>query len=200
MTVHHLASSEMSTMHATSQNQFRRTWRALIASTALCAALLSQHGTLAAEPLSVGSTLPELTFKDQHDKPVAIPPDTRWILIASEKPVSDMVSAVLSAEPPGVMSRTRLIYVADISGMPALITHMFALPKLRELPFSIALVREVAEVNQLSDFPRQPGAATLLRLENGRIARLGAVHSAAELRSALELPLATFFNPPKSPP
>jgi hypothetical protein len=125
----------MNTMNVSRQNQFRRAWRALSASLVLCAALLSQHGTLAAAPLSVGSALPELTLKDQHDKPVAIASDIRWVLIASEKQVSDMVSAVLSTEPTGVMARIRLVYVADISGMPALITRMFALPKLRELPF-----------------------------------------------------------------
>jgi hypothetical protein len=180
----------MNTMNAASPNLLRHTWRAFTASTVLCAALFSQHGTLAAASLAVGSTLPDLALKDQHDKPVAISSDTRWVLIASEKPVSDMVSAVLSAEPAGVMARMRLVYVADISGMPALITRMFALPKLRELPFSIALVREAAEMTQVADLPRQQGAATLLRLENGRIAQLAAVRNAAELRSAFGLPAA----------
>jgi hypothetical protein len=175
-------------MNASSCSQRLHTWRTLCAATVLCAALISHHGPLTAAPLSEGSALPELTLNDQHDKPVAIPSGTRWVLIASEKSVSDMVGSVLLAEPAGVMARTGLLYVADISGMPAPITRMFALPKLRKLPFSIALVRESAEVNQVSDFPRRPGAATLLRIENGRVAHLGAVHSAAELRSALGLP------------
>ena len=182
----------MSTINLASQNQLRSAWRALSAYTVLCAVLLSQHGILAAAPLSVGSALPEMKFKDQHDKPVVIPPDTRWVLMASEKPVSDMVSAVLSAEPAGVMTRMRLVYIADISGMPALITRMFALPKLRELSYSIALVREADEVAVVADFPRQTGTATLLRLENGRISSLGAVRTAAELRLGLGLPPATY--------
>ena len=48
----------------------------------------------------------------------------------------------------------RLVYVADISGMPALVTRMFALPKMRELPFPIALVREDAHLAQVADIPR----------------------------------------------
>ena len=76
--------------------------------------------------------------------------------------------------------------------MPALITRMFALPKLRELSYSIALVREADEVAVVADFPRQTGTATLLRLENGRISSLGAVRTAAELRSGLGLPPATY--------
>ena len=165
----------------------RRTGRAFIASTVLCTALLLPHEPLTAAPLTVGSALPELALMDQHDKPVTIPPDTRWLLFASEKTVSDMISAVLSAEPAGVLHRLRLVYVADISSMPAPITRMFALPRLRELPFPIALVREGAEVSRVAELPRHSGAATLLRLENGRIVHTGAVRSAAEMRTALGL-------------
>ncbi len=82
----------------------------------------------------------------------------------------------------------RLIYLADISGMPAIVTSMFALPKLRSLPFSIALVRDANEATQIADLPRQPGTATLLRLEDGRITRLDAVRNSTELRLALGLP------------
>ena len=153
----------------------------------LCAATLSLHTPAAAAPLAVGSTLPTLTLNDQHDKPVAIPPDTRWVLFAKEKAVSDMATAVLSSEPAGVLGRAHLVYVVDISGMPALVTRMFALPKLRDLPFPIALVREAAEVAQVADLPHQTGAATLLRLDGGRIDQVTAVRSADELRTALGL-------------
>lgn len=162
-------------MNAASQSPLRRLLRALRSYAVLSTVLLSLHGTLAAAPLSVGSVLPTLTLKDQHDKRVVIPSDTQWVLFASEKSVSDMVSAVLSTQPADVVAGMRLIYLADISGMPAIVTSMFALPKLRSLPFSIALVRDANEVTQIADLPRQPGAATLLRLEDGRITRLDAV-------------------------
>lgn len=140
-----------------------------------------------AAPLGAGAALPALVLKDQHDKPVAIPADTRWVLFSAEKPVSDMVGAVLSAEPAGVMGRLHLVYVVDISKMPGMVTRMFALPKLREQPYPIALVREAPEVAQVADLPRQPGAATLLHLDSGRITKVTAVASAAELRTALQL-------------
>ena len=160
-------------------------WRKFAWSATLCLAALTVHGPVVAAPLGAGSALPTLTLKDQHDKPVAIPPDTRWVLFSAEKSVSDMVGSVLSAEPAGAMGRAHLVYVADISAMPAMMTRMFALPKLRELPYSIALVREAADIAQVADLPRQPGAATLLRLDNGRIAQVTAVGNAADLRAAL---------------
>ena len=162
-------------------------WRKFAVPATLCLAALCVHGPTGAAPLAAGSALPALTLKDQHDKPVAIPADTRWVLFSAEKSVSDMVGTALSAEPAGAMGRMHLVYVVDISAMPALMTRMFALPKLRDLPYSIALVREAAEVAQVADIPRQPGAATLLRLDNGRITQVTAVGSAADLRTALQL-------------
>jgi hypothetical protein len=140
-----------------------------------------------AAAFAVGEPLPTLTLNDQHDKPLSIGPETRWLLFTSEKAVGDMVSSVLSAEPVGVLDRLHLVYVADISAMPAVVTRMFALPKLRALSFSIALVRDPMQIAQLSELPRQPGSATLLRLEERRVVQVITVGSAGELRAALGL-------------
>lgn len=131
--------------------------------------------------------MPPLTLEDQHDKPVSIVPATRWLVFANDKVGSDLVSAALSSEAPGVLERLQLVYVADISAMPAMVTRMFALPKLRGLPFPIALVRDPVQVAQVAGLPRQPGSAALLRLESARIEEIIMVGSAAELRAALGL-------------
>lgn len=167
---------------------YRAYWTTLLAALlgALC---LAMHLSAEAAPLVVGSAMPALSLKDQHDKPVVLRRETNWVAFTGEKAVSDMVSAVLSAEPAGVVERLRLVYVADISGMPALVTRMFALPKLRELSFPIGLVREAGQVAQTADLPRQAGAATLLRLADGRVLEILAVRNAAELRAALDLPV-----------
>jgi hypothetical protein len=157
------------------------------AAMALSAALWISVSATAA-PLAAGSAMPTMILNDQHDKPVAVGPATRWVVFTAEKPVSDMVSAVLAAEPAGVADRLRLVYVADISGMPALVTRMFALPKLRELPFPIALVREPTQVAQVTDIPRTAGSATVLRLEDGRLTQVATARQAAELRALLGLP------------
>jgi hypothetical protein len=159
----------------------------LAAATLLCLPLAAW-----AAPLASGAALPALQLRDQHDRPVTASASTRWLLFANEKAASDMASAVFAAEPAGVLDRLHLVYVADISGMPSLVTRMFALPKLRELPFPIGLVREpeqVAQVSRVAELPRQPGGVTLLRLSDGRVLETLAVRNAAELRAALGLPL-----------
>jgi hypothetical protein len=154
----------------------------------VCALALALPLTAEAAPLAAGSVMPTLSLNDQHDKPALVGPSTRWVVFTAEKPVSDMVSAVLAAEAAGVADRLRLVYVADISGMPALVTRLFALPKLRELPFPIALVRDPAQVAQVADIPRVPGSATVLRIDAGRVAQVVMARQAAELRAAIGLP------------
>ena len=51
-----------------------------------------------------------------------------------------------------------------------------------------------SQYTQVADLPRQPGAATLLRLDNGRIAQVTTVGNAADLRAALA------WAPPKTAP
>jgi len=161
-------------------------WPAALAALACTLAIALPLQSNAAA-FAVGEPLPTLTLNDQHDKPLSIGPDTRWLLFTSEKAVSDMVNSVLSAEPVGVLDRLHLVYVADISAMPAMVTRMFALPKLRALSFSIALVSDPMQIAQVTELPRQPGSATLLRLEERRIVQVITVGSAGELRAALGL-------------
>ena len=138
----------------------------------------------AAQPLVPGAAVAPLTVEDQHGKPLTVGPGTRIVLFAADKAASDFVSETLGAQPAGVLDRLNAVYLADISGMPALVTRMFALPAMRELPFPIGLGRDAA---QLADLPRQKGAATLLRLGEGKVTGLEYLRDAAQLRQAMGL-------------
>ncbi len=142
---------------------------------------------VAAAPLVPGMATPTITLADQHGKPVRVDAGTHRLLFSAERPVSDMVSKLLSAQPAGVLERQQTVYVADISSMPALVTRMFALPKMRELPFSIGLATDAAMAAQLADLPRQPGAATVLRFVDGRLADIHLARNESQLRAALGL-------------
>ena len=109
---------------------------------------------------------------------------TRQVVFTAEKAVSDWVNRVLGEQGTVTLAQSKTIYVADISAMPAVIARMFAIPKLRELPFSIALAREAAAV---ADLPRRKGAATLLTLEGGRLIQVQHLETQGQLRLSLGL-------------
>ncbi len=155
----------------------------LVARRAVCAALALTPLGMSAAPLEPGAELPPLKLNDQYDKPVLIGPATRILLFTAEKSTSDRVIKVLSAKATGAAELPGLVYVADISAMPAAIARMFALPKLRELDFPVGLAREAGTV---ADLPRRPGSASILHLKGGRVTKLQFAQTEAQLLQALE--------------
>lgn len=151
----------------------RHTWVA----TLVCAPLW-----VSAAPLEVGSAWPSLTLSDQHELPVVVGITTQQVIFTAEKSVSDLLSQVLGAEGKTTLTRTNTVVVADISAMPAMISRMFAIPKLRELPFSMALVREASTV---ADLPRRKGAATLITLDKGKVTQVQFLQTDVQLRQAV---------------
>jgi hypothetical protein len=141
-----------------------------------------------AASLVAGAQLPALTLEDAHGKPVAIGPDVRKLLLAATMAGSDLVTGVLATEPAGVLARMQGVYVADISRMPAMISRLVAVPRMRELPFAVVLLRDDAAAATLADVPREAGAVTVISLEGDRVVRdVRIVRDAPALRAALGL-------------
>jgi NADPH-dependent ferric siderophore reductase len=138
----------------------------------------------AAVPVEVGTAWQPLTLKDQHEQPVVVGPSTRKVIFAAEKSVSDLVVGVLGTQGKTTLARAGAVYVADISAMPAIVSRLFALPKLRELPFVIALAHEAAAV---ADLPRRAGAATVLTLDRGQVIQVQYLQTEVQLRQTLDL-------------
>jgi hypothetical protein len=91
----------------------------LIPRRALSAALALIPLGLGAAPLVPGAELPALKLNDQFDKPFAIGAAIKVLVFTAEKPASDLVIKVLGSKPKGALVSSGLVYVADISAMPA---------------------------------------------------------------------------------
>jgi NADPH-dependent ferric siderophore reductase len=115
---------------------------------------------------------------------VQVSASTQQVIFTAEKSVSDLLSQVLGAEGKTTLTQAHAVVVADISAMPAMISRLLAIPKLRELPFSMALVRDASTV---ADLPRRKGAATVLTLDKGQVTQVQYLQSEAELRQALAI-------------
>lgn len=138
-----------------------------------------------AAPIEAGSTAPAIALHDQHDKPVVVDRSTGFLVFAAERSVSDWVNKALTAQGSGALERVRAVYVADISGMPTLITNTFALPKWKQLPFAIGLARNATQV---ADIPRRPGQASVVLLADGVVTEVRFASDGTQLRQWLGLP------------
>ena len=118
-----------------------------------------------AEALQVGSTFPVYTLEDAHGQTNVLGAETRAVLIASEKGVSERLTGWLKPRSPGYLEEHRTEYVSDITPMPSIITHLFALPKIRKYPFRLLLARDE---NFAKTYPHQEGRFALFLLDGQR--------------------------------
>jgi hypothetical protein len=152
----------------------------------LCLSSAVSTAALAAEaspsPPTLGQTLIGPTLKDQRDLPWVITPATKLVLFAAGRKASTLVQTVLQDQPKDYLVQRHALYLADMSKMPGFVTRTFALPALREMPFSIGVSLDEAV---LAGWPRQPDAVTLLELQQGVVKHIRYAATEAELRAAL---------------
>ncbi|WML90585.1 hypothetical protein RCF98_16645 [Thiothrix lacustris] len=134
-------------------------------------------GVFAAE-LQVGDSLPTITLKDQHDKAVTVAADVQTLLFTIEKPASDLVNTYLLKQDKAFLDTKKAYFLADISGMPSMITKMFAIPKMQERPYSILLAHDALDT---AFMPRQKDHVTLLKVKAGKVEKILFVNDEATL-------------------
>ena len=150
--------------------------------TAMLISLLLCCGLLAAAPLQVGSPLPALTLKDQHDAPQAITADTRYLIFVAERAPATLAETALEGQTTTTLASAQVRYVADLSAMPGIITTVIALPKMRKRPYPMLLGHSAAETAML---PREPAKVTLIQAQGGIITTVRFITDAVTLRAAL---------------
>jgi hypothetical protein len=136
-----------------------------------------------AEPYAVGGTLRPFSVEDQHGERVAVGEGLRVLLVSRDMDAGGIVKGALGDADQRFLDERGAAYVADISGMPALISRMFALPRLRERKYRVLVDRDGTIAR---DFPRVEKRPTLVALDGLRIVAIEHPASAGELREALE--------------
>jgi hypothetical protein len=151
---------------------------------AIFAALLAAAAQAA--PVATGTALPALELADQHDRPWRIERGTRLLLFAVDKVASDRVTESLRPLGRDALDARDAVFLADVHAMPALVTRMFALPALRELPFAVGLGRDATLT---ADLPRRAGQVTAFVLDGGVVTELHYLGTDADVRRILGLPV-----------
>ncbi len=137
---------------------------------------------LPAAALEVGDPLPTLTLKDQHDAPHEISADTRVILFSASRDAADLIEDALDGQTGESLATAGIVYVADIDGMPPMVTKLVALPQMRKQPYPMLLGRQAEEVAMM---PREPKKVTLIEAEGGSVTAIRTIDDATTLNDAL---------------
>ena len=122
-----------------------------------------------AAPLAVGDPLPPLALEDQHGRAGGVGAGVRTVVVSRDMEAGEVVKKALAGRDQAFLDEHGVVYVANISGMPAMITRLFALPRMRERPYRMLLDRDGSATR---DVPAVAGRPTVLAVEGGRVVRL----------------------------
>lgn len=139
---------------------------------------------LNAAPLAVDSVVENIKIKDQHESEKIIDAKIKTILFASDKKTSDLLRDYLLplSEKENVLEKNSAVYVADISGMPSLISKFIALPKMKKYPFSVLLLDDTNKDN----FTKEDGKIIVYSLDNGKVVKIEKISTTEELANIIK--------------
>lgn len=129
-----------------------------------------------------GQQMAPMKMTDQHDKELAVDAKTKIVLFSRDQAGNKVVNKALEGTPATFLPERGAVYAADISGMPGIITKMFALPKMRGYPYSVLLDRDASLTKAL---PAKEGHVTLLRLNQLKVEKIDYYSESEALKQAL---------------
>jgi hypothetical protein len=114
---------------------------------------------------NVNSNIGSFELADQFEKKHTVTSDVTTMIVSFEKDTSAGINEFLSTKEKGFLEANNAVFIADISGMPSLITSFFALPKMKKYNYNILLIYDEEEKR----FLKKEERLTVYKLENGVI-------------------------------
>ncbi|APW66892.1 hypothetical protein LPB137_13980 [Poseidonibacter parvus] len=135
-----------------------------------------------ANALNIGDSTPTFEIKDQFEKMHKISADAKTILVAESRGTSVIIREYLLTKDTDFLAKNKAHYIADISGMPSLISKFIALPKMKKYPFSILLVDE----EQSKSFNTKDDKITVYTVTDGKVSNVKYIETTEELKAIFE--------------
>lgn len=135
-----------------------------------------------ANSLTIGTDIPTLTVKDQFEKDHTVDANIKTIIFSATKTEGTTIKEFLLTKDKDYLTTNKAVYIADITGMPSLITKFIAMPKIKDYPFSVLLIDEANKTL----FPVKEDMISIISLENGKVTDIKYVKTAAELGQILK--------------
>ncbi len=123
------------------------------------------------------------TLLDQFDRPYTLEPDLRVLLVARGMDASGLLDEALAELGGDYLERHSVVFLADISGMPAPIASLFAVPAMRDYGYRVMLDRSGRVASR---YPGEKAELLWLDLDNGELRGQRQFTDVGALRQALQ--------------
>jgi hypothetical protein len=120
---------------------------------------------LYANSFEINQNIGSFSLPNQFDEKQTIDNSIEMIIVSFEKGTGADINQFLSTKDKNFLKNHHAAFIANISGMPSIITKMFALPKMRDYKHNVLLIYDEDD----NRFVSKEDKSTLYRLENGVI-------------------------------
>jgi Na+(H+)/acetate symporter ActP len=120
---------------------------------------------LYASSFEVNQNIGTFSLPNQFDEKQTIDSSITTILVSFEKGTGKDVNQFLASKDKDFLKNHHAVFIANISGMPSIITRMFALPKMRDYKHSVLLIYD----DEDKRFVSKDEKTTVYKIENGVI-------------------------------
>lgn len=133
-------------------------------------------------PASKGDTIDLSALQNQHGKPFKNPSAMQLLLYVGGMEAKEIVRESFEKINLQCLTTGQVVYVADISGMPSIISKLVAVPRMRDYPYPIWLDYEGDTADML---PAKEDTVTVINIAEQRIAEIQFVAEADSLAQTL---------------
>lgn len=153
----------------------------------LCLALLSVGGVANAHEFhdheeEALNSIAKMELTDQFGEKQVVNNSTQVLIFAHDMTSSDIVEQALEKFDADKLAAMNTVYLADISGMPSLISSLFAIPSMRDRAYPIMLDKEGDIASKLRT---KEDKVTVIFLDNLAIQKIKYAATSAELNKML---------------
>ncbi len=133
----------------------------------------------------IGKELASFSFKDQFDKEHSLTKEIKKVIFAFSKPTGHIMKIYMGVREVNYLTSRDILFIADISGMPSVISKMFAIPDMKESKYPILLIKEKENAIRFRN-EEQKNAVMIISLENKIIQSVKFVTNETDLKAEID--------------
>ncbi len=133
-------------------------------------------------PMQVGHEVDFALLQDQFANPFPHAENMELLVFADDMAASRDVRDAMGRIDPDCYEQGKLVFIADVSGMPSLITRLIAIPKMRGYGFPVWLDYEGEATEAL---PVKEGHVSMVSVEDGAITSIDYVQGMESVMNQL---------------